>query len=321
MSLPIAFLAFMNMGAPDTTTAITTLPSIEAEQTTVDNSTEVAATAQDFSVQLNRARLAVDAQMLTEPEGYSAWSIYTAILDEDAGNSAAADGLELVAARIIDQAFDALNTGQRDTAEQLAERVLSRFADHIEANEVIERARRDVVAENSAPEATPELPQSPLTSAAALTIADPTQAPVAPEPPAVDPVVAIYSQFTLALADGALRAPADNNAVSYVAAMRAEGADHAMTIDAEQQLFDALFARHSAAFDELDTDAALEWLESADDLQVDSERVAAARDQILDFVAIQAATDPIAASQLTVRSYVPPEYPNSAQTTRGRGLG
>jgi TonB family protein len=77
-------------------------------------------------------------------------------------------------------------------------------------------------------------------------------------------------------------------------------------------LFDAFFARHNAAFNRLDSETALEWLDDADALALQPERIAAAREQIYDFIAAEAATESIAAAQLEVRSYVPPDYPASA---------
>jgi TonB family protein len=314
-AVAVAFFAFLNMGAPETAAPITTLAPDAAEATTAESATDVRAEATDFSVRLNRARLAMDADMLTEPEGYSAWSIYAAILDEDAANAPANEGLGLVAGRLVDRAFDALNAGRRNSAASLAERILSRFPDHTEAQEILGRAQRSIVAENAAPDAAPQLPENPPPR---TTRARPSSAPVVaaaepePEPEPVDPIVAIYSSFTLALAEGSLRGPAQDNATAYLSAMRAADDGHAMTRDAEQQLFEALFARHNEAFNQLDADAALQWLDAAGQLQLDAARVAAAREQILDFAAVQAATESLTAADLTVRNYVPPVYPPSA---------
>ncbi len=311
--IAVVFFTFLNMGAPEAPAPMTTLTS------TAPAEPPAAAAAvpepDDFSVRLNRARLAMDAGMLTEPEGYSAWSIYSAILDDDASNAAAGEGLELVAARLIDQAFDALNAGRRDSAADLAERVLGRFPAHAEAAEILERAREVIVADGAVPEAAPALPDSPQPQRAsapprtASATAPAPEPPAEPEPEPVDPIIEIYSGFTRALAAGVLRGPAADNAADLLIAMRSTDADHAMTRDAEQQLFDALFARHNEAFNRLDSSAALEWLEAASELGIDTQRVAAARDQILDFAAAERATQPVTAAELTVRSYVPPEYP------------
>lgn len=311
----VAFFAFLNMGAPESAAPISTLSINAPETPSAMMNTETVPEPNDLSVRLNRARLAMDANMLTEPEGYSAWSIYSAILDDDATNTAASEGLLLVAGRVIDQAFEALNTGRRDAAAALADRVLNRFPDHAEAQEIIARARRAIVAENAAPGATPALPENPQPQTARVQQRSTPAAAPAPEP--VDPIVAVYSSFTRALAEGSLRDPAADNATEYLTAMRTTNAEHAMTRDAEQQLFEALYERHNEAFNRLDTEVALEWLDAADELQIEAERVAAAREQIFDFAAAEAATNTITTAELKVRNYVPPEYPPIAQR---RGL-
>lgn len=266
---------------------------------------------QDFSVQLNRAQLAVDANMLTQPEGYSAWSIYSEILAADATNTEAATGLDLVAGRIVDEAFAELTAGRRDTAAELAERVLGAFPDHADAAEIAQRARRAIVADNAAQaNAAPSLPEGPQPQRSADEAAS---TPEAPPPEPVNPIVEIYSSFTATLADGALRAPAEENAAAYLEAMRSEDAEHAMTLDAEQQLFDALFAQHADAADQQDYESALQWLATADALQLNTGQVNAARDDIFDTIAVQAATESIAATDLVVRNYVAPDYPPGAQ--------
>ena len=316
-AVAVAFFAFLNMGAPESAAPVSTLTIGTPEAAPADNNAESAPAANDFTVRLNRARLAMDANMLIEPEGYSAWSIYTAILDEDAANAAANEGLELVAARLIDAAFDALTAGRRTDATELADRVLRRLPNHADAAEVRNRARQVIVADNAAPEAAPELPDSPQARRAQAQPRAAAEQPapeVEPEPAdePVDPMIAIYADFTLALADGALRGPSADNASDLLRTMRTTNAEHAMTRDAEQQLFEAFFARHNEAFNRLDSETALSWLDTADELQLEAQRVVAAREQIYDFIAAEAATQSVSATELTVRNYVPPEYPMSA---------
>jgi TonB family protein len=307
----VAFFVLLNMGTPEFTATRVEITPEKTQAAAVRANPEDGDAPFDLSVRLNRARLALDAGMLTEPEGYSAWSIYAAILDQDAENTDAGAGLRLVADRVVDQAFDALNAGRRDMAEALAERVLDRFPDDRGATEIITRVRHAIVAERPAPESAPEIrttapEQNPRAQQRSEERARAAQTEVR------DPIAAIYSNFTRALAGGALTLPVEDNAVGYLDAMRRQSADHAMTHEAELQLFDAMFARHNEAFNRLDTDAAQEWLVAADELNVDADRVAAAHDQILDFLAAQAAVESITAAELSIRNYVPPEYPNLA---------
>jgi TonB family protein len=314
-AVAVAFIAFMYVGTPESAAPVAPLSIGTPEAVSRETAAESPPTASDFSVRLNRARLAMDANMLIEPEGYSAWSIYTSILDEDATNAAANEGLELVADRLIDGAFAALTAGRRADAAELAERVLQRLPNHSDAAQVRERARQVIVAETTSPEGAPGLPEGPQTrsaQAAPSTAPEPGVAAVAPEPDTVDPIIAIYSDFTLALANGTLRDPSAEDASDHLRAMRATDSEHAMTRDAEQQLFDEFFTRHKEAFNRLDSTAALDWLDAADELQLEPQRIAAARDQIYDFIAAEAATESISAVDLEVRNYVPPEYPQSA---------
>ena len=129
-AVAVAFFAFMYLGTPESAAPVASLSIDTPEAAPAEPAEAAAPPVSDFSVRLNRARLAMDANMLVEPEGYSAWSIYTAILDEDAGNAAAAEGLELVADRLIDQAFAALTAGRRTDAAALADRVLQRLPGH-----------------------------------------------------------------------------------------------------------------------------------------------------------------------------------------------
>jgi protein TonB len=309
----VAFFVFLNLDAPQPQTASDNFVPVPASDAQPLEAGARQAEAVDFSVRLNRARLALDAGMLIEPEGYSAWSIYAAIVDEDADNTAANEGLNLVASRLIDESFAAVNAGRRDAAAEIALLVLSRFPGHTDAAAIIERTRRAVIADRPAPEAVPALPETRATETTQRSAATATREPAEPElsQPA-DPIPDIYSKFTRALADGQLLEPAEASAGELLAAMRAEDSGHAMTQEAGQQLFEALYERHNEAFNELGTDAALQWLDAAEDLQIDAQRIAAARDQILDFVAVQSATEPITAAELTLRDYVPPRYPPNA---------
>jgi TonB family protein len=270
-----------------------------------------------FRVRLNRAQLAFDAGMLIEPEGFSAWSLYEKILAEDAGNRAAQRGLEAVADALVDEASEASSAGQDAAAQRLLALVLKRYPEHEEAANLRDRMRQPVAASAPPQAVVAERRSAPAAPSRARGEAAPQERPSEPPTVAVsvlraNPVAALYPNFTRALADGRLIEPATESAEHFLAEMRQLDADHAMTQDAEQQLLEAMLQRHGAAFDLLDTQGALTWLDAADRLDVDAGRVAAAREDVFNFLEAAAAVESIAASELKVVNYTPPTYPDAA---------
>jgi TonB family protein len=269
-----------------------------------------------FKVRLNRAQLAFDAGMLIEPEGFSAWSLYENILAEDGGNEVAERGLKAVADALVDEAFEASSAGHNDTAQRLLAQVLKRYPDHEEAANLRDRMRQPAAAAAPQP-AIAEPSAAPAAASRARAVAAPQSRPTTPAMVAVNiprtnPVGELYPNFTRALADGKLIAPAAESAEHFVFAMRQLDSNHAMTRAAEQQLLEAMLQRHGAAFDARDTQGALAWLDAADRLGVDAGRVASERASFYNFLEAAAASESIAASELNVVSYTPPTYPEAA---------
>ena len=265
------------------------------------------------AARLSRARLALDAGMLLAPEGSAAWGLYAEILELEPGNAAAIAGLAAVADAIVDRARLAAREGRDAEADALAARVLERMPNHSGALAVRDRSRVDVSA--SAPTPTPlrARPIAPARPTVDLT-PEPRQEPsIRLAVAGSDRVIELYTRFARALASGKLTSPAEESAEHFVSELRSVDPVHAMTRDAEQQLFEALLAQHENAFDRLDTVAALEWLAAAEALQVDSTRVAAARQVVAEFVAARSANEVVPASELVVTRYVTPSFPSSAQ--------
>jgi TonB family protein len=275
-----------------------------------------------LSDRLDRARLAFDAGMLLEPAGYSAWSLYSAILARYPNQPAAAEGLAAVAGALVDRARLAASEGRDGEADALVARVLARFPEHPDALALRDRTRESATITATAPArrrtASPEPADTSVAPEPRVDVARrPSREPaitltIAPND-RVDRVLELYPEFVRALAAGTLVTPPEQSAEHFVDAMRRIDPVHRMTRDAERQLFDALLARHDAAFDELDIVSALEWLDVAERMSVDSARIAAARGVIADFVAERAAHDIVAASDLTMLEYVAPAYPSIAQ--------
>lgn len=310
--MAVAFFALLNMGGSDSPTLERTVssPSAPATPEAAPESAASSTAENDFSVQLNRARLALDAGMLIEPDGFSAWSIYSNILATDAGNAAAQAGLTAVADSLADQAHSEFNSGRRDEARALAQRVIGRFPAHADALAVLERIDQALIAATT-PRPVSEPPQR-VAPPAPQAPAEPAATQTAPAQPPANPLASVYGDFTRALAENRLRAPDSSNALTHYFALRETDAEHAMTIDAGQQLLDAMFEQHNAAFNALDTSAAIEWLDLAASLDVDAARVTAAREQFLDLLAAQSAQESLSASEFTLRNYVAPVYPTPA---------
>ncbi len=278
--------------------------------------TDHLASTDPFGVRLNRAQLAYDAGMLLEPEGFSAWNLYSNVLTEDPGNTEAAEGLAAVANALVDRAYGAMSEGRTQDAEALVARVFTQFPDHEDALELASRTREVLAAvapqpvSVSQPRARQTAPAAPA-PAPAVRVREPEAPPVAVavEAPRSDPVTDVYQSFTQALASARLLAPQENNASEFVTAMRVLDSMHPMTLDAEQQLFEAFIEQHDAAVDALDGEAAIRWLDAAESLNVDNLRIAGARDNVNRVIAAATAAESLPASELSMVKYSAPDYP------------
>jgi TonB family protein len=126
---------------------------------------------------------------------------------------------------------------------------------------------------------------------------------------APDPVAELFPKFRQALSAGRLFEPESDSAIWHVRAMRVLDPAHAMTLDAERLLFEALMGRYEVALDDLKTDEAFEILAMAEQLSVDSMRVRAARAEVMHILRAIASAEAIPASELELTHYVAPEYP------------
>lgn len=314
VSIALLFWPAQDTSMPSATSAPIT--------TAVIDSAAPATTAPDeaqLNSRLNRAQLALEAGMLLEPVGFSAWSLYAEILESRPDHPAAAAGLAAVAEALVGRARLAASEGRASEADALVARVLEHFPNHPGALEIRDRERQTVSAAATRPPAPLRpravAPPQPVVDIAPRASAEPT---ISLTIARTDRVVEVYLEFTRALAAGALIAPPERNAEAFVNEMRIIDPVHAMTRDAELQLFEAMFSRYEAALDAGDTEAALEWLAVADRMSVDAARVAAARQDIVEFISALAASELIPASMLTATHYVDPTYPITAQR---RGVG
>jgi TonB family protein len=253
---------------------------------------------------LRRAELALDAGMLLEPQAISAWTLFSAILDSDPDNAAAAAGLTRVADRLVDRIIASRQTDGSLDWRRVANTILERLPDHPGAQALI--AGNGSVGPGLAPD---------------LAIAAPREGEDDPLSglTKIDAIPEIFAEFSAALAARRFVDPPHGSAKSHLRAMRALNPGHELTARAEHELFDAVMASFEQSLDALETQAALEWLDVADDIAVDPERVRAAREHTLDFMAALDASVPIDAKELKLVEYVEPEYPKQALLDNAEG--
>jgi len=264
---------------------------------------------------LRMARLAYDSGMLVEPERYSAWSLYTQLIDADPTDAEALEGRQRVADLLVERAAVALEQGRTDAAQRSLEWVLGTLPDHAAAlrlaarsHELVERAAervmlapsiREAVAESSRPE-----PLVPVERAA---------------PAPVNPLDELHKSFDTALAAGNLLQPADASANYFLNQMLALDRDNAQALAARAALFATLLERATAAIAGFDSAAAAAWIDAAETIGNDPDRILQIREQLIDRRIEAEAQTPLPAAELAIATYVPPRYPRAAANLEIQG--
>jgi TonB family protein len=252
---------------------------------------------------LRMAQLAYDAGMLTEPEDYSAWTLFAGVLVQDPGNVIALEGLNQVAADLLQRGAVALEQGRYDDARSTVDRILGAMPDHEGATALALRL------EDAAPEPEPEPVVEPET--VRVVVAAPRPAPEREEP-RVDPVVVAHDAFERAMRENRLLTPANDNARLHVRRMLDENSAHELAIQDRDLLVTELLARSTQALEALDPDAARTWIDEAQRIAADQAPIAAARTSLTERLIAMESAKPLPASALTVVDYVAPEYPRNA---------
>jgi TonB family protein len=264
---------------------------------------------------LKMAQLAYDAGMLTEPDEYSAWTMYARVLNDDPSSAAAFEGLTKVAEELIRRGETALEQGRFDDARATTARILAVLPNHEGAQALAARIRPDVraptplVAEEFRPELTAP---DPIALVAPIVEAPPEPAPAPEPPPAVDPVVEASEAFERAMSESRLLTPAGESAKHFVGVLNGLEPDHALTRDARERLAAELLSRARQSLEALDIDAADVWIVEAELLDVDRDSVKAAREAWTQRLVAMEEAKPLPASALKVVNYVVPEYPPRA---------
>jgi TonB family protein len=268
---------------------------------------------------LRMAELAYDAGMLTEPEDYSAWKLFAEVHKEDPDNAAARQGLEKVAAVLLQRGNAAFEQGRYDDARAAAERILSELPAEAHATDLVER----LDAATAEPEPAPQLSTEPSRPQPSTSVRPAPEvprvveqakepAPKAKPEPEVDRVAEAHEAFELAMRENRLLTPKNNSAVHHVATLIDLEPSNELTRSDRNLLVDELLARSTQAMEALDTEAATTWIEEAERLATDQSLIVAARMQLTDHLVAMESAKNLPASELSVTSYTAPKFPFAA---------
>lgn len=318
--IAVTWFLISMFGSTDTTAPVVTAPTVASPAPSVKPPEPPAAVgtatrAAGLADPLKVADLALEAGMLIEPEDYSAWTLYGAVLEAEPDNEAARLGLGKVADALLPRAEAALEQGRFDDARAIVARILGTLPEHADALALAERI-----------EASIPKPPPPVAAAAPKIerVRDPKPAP----PPVVVPEVAEpeidrgrqeYDAFELAMSENRLLTPADDSARYHVETMMALHPEHELTAQAQRILTTELLRRSDQALETLDTDAARTWIDEAARVSYDAAAVTDARRRLDDRLIEVESSKPLPASALTLAEYVAPEYPRLALTREVEG--
>jgi TonB family protein len=253
---------------------------------------------------LRMAQLAYEAGMLVEPEEYSAWTLFARVVKTEPTNEAALEGLNKVADDLVRRGETALDQGRLKDARATAERILAALPVHAGAKALAEKVR-------------PEPPPAEVSPSTRTPPVEPSRverAAIPPPRPAVDPVQVAGAAFDEAMAAGRLLTPIDESAKHYLGELVSLDPESERTQTARATLEKELLSRSSQSIEALDSEAAEIWIEEAEAINFDHGAVQRARSALTEHLIQQESAKRLPASELTVVSYVPPEYPDRALT-------
>ncbi|MEM8814616.1 MAG: energy transducer TonB [Pseudomonadota bacterium] len=291
---------------------------------------------------LNKARLAAEANMLTDPAGENALYFYGLVLNQDHSHTEANEEIDAILETLRARAEELLGAGEYAAAHRLAEQVAYLRPEHVLVTDTAD-ALREVQTERLA-EAVAEATRGDrdaalqsLDEAGILPGVDP--AALAAARADVDSQLAEFAanetqrlaaerqaqaaaaralevpswlvSGRAALAEGRLIAPEGDNALAYLNQGDGDKADQF-----QAQLMPALLNGSQRAAGDGDLDAAAALLEAASVLEPDSPQLDTVATAIK-VARVQAlAATPISPRDLTRRNRVAPVYPRSAERKR-----
>jgi hypothetical protein len=251
------------------------------------------------------AQLAYDAGMLIEPAEYSAWTLYGRAVKAEPNNPVAAAGLARVADDLVRRGEAALEQGRFDDARNAVERIRAALPQHPGAKMLADKIwpqpapTRQATAESLRP----ALPQP----TARVEAAEPTPRPPAAQP-VVNPILVASAAFEQAMAESRLLAPTDRSAKHFVEVLTAANRDHELTRQARQRLAGELLSRAAQSLEALDAIAAGIWIDEAESIGADANRVRVARAALTEQLITLEAAKRLPASALQLAAYVAPVY-------------
>jgi len=271
---------------------------------------------------LRLAQLAYEAGMLVEPEDYSAWTLYTRALEQDASSEPAREGLHRVADDLLDRGAVAVEQGRYDDARATVARILEVLPEHAGAMALAERVRAaESPPARSAPAAVRPGPDEPARRAPAPVVspARVEKAPARTTSPPVDRIKGLAEAFRRSLAANELLTPTDRSARHYVEEMLAVDANDDRTQELRDLLVTELLSRSNQAIEALDIEAARTWVDEAEGIAGDPSAIAAQRERLTAGMIAMEAARPMSASELKILDFVPAEYPRTALTREIEG--
>jgi TonB family protein len=261
--------------------------------------------------------MAYEAGMLTEPAGYSAWTLFGAALEADDNKHAALEGLERVAGDLLDRGRSALEQGRYADAGAIADLILARLPAFEGA-----AALRQAIAEAQTPRAArataPAVSVAPRPQASGTAIEAPridrrNEAEQVERRPTRDQLLDRYrDEFETAVAENRLLAPLDDSARYYVIEMRKVDADDARTGAAAEWLVTEMLGRSTQAAEATDWAAAETWLAEAEALGAPTAALVERRNRFVSLMAAAESAKRLPVSELDLVEYVPPVYPRVA---------
>jgi TonB family protein len=284
-------------------TSAATSPALTAEAEAVAD--DAAGPEGALDNPLRMAQLAYEAGMLIEPDEYSAWTLFSRVLKGEPDNAAAREGLTKVADDLVRRGETALDQGRFDDARATVERIRAALPGHEGAKSLAQKLWPAAAATAPSPAPQAEIPR------VARVETSPAQA--APPKPEVDPVVEASKAFEMALAEGRLLTPPEQNAKHFVGVLNRLNVDHELSKNARTALSLEFLSRATQSIEALDPEAAGIWIDEAEGLLgATDDGVRKARSALTEQLIAMESAKPLPASALKIATYVAPVFPQRA---------
>jgi TonB family protein len=277
------------------------------------------ALASNLDNPLRAAQMAYEAGMLTEPENYSAWTLFGEALEADPTSAAARQGLEQVADDLLTRGMSAIEQGRYEDATAIADRILLSLPAHAGA-EALRQSIIDAATRRRARRAarieTPPVSAGQQDRAGTITAprldADNGAEPEQRGPSPGELLNRYRDDFESAVTDNRLLAPADESAKHFVLEMRGIDASDTRTVTAADWLITEMLGRSRQAAEATDWAAAETWLDEAETLGAPVTALVETRTRLVSMMAAAETAKRLPVAELALIEYVPPVYPRTA---------